>query len=46
VTVKGAECGIKKLKLGSSFLKYLKSSPRFRLKASGKEYEITALLCE
>ncbi|MFN6460487.1 MAG: NYN domain-containing protein [Nostoc sp. DedVER02] len=37
---------IKKLKLGSSFLKYLKSSPTFTLKASGKEYEVTALLWE
>ncbi|MEH2265493.1 NYN domain-containing protein [Nostoc sp.] len=37
---------IKKLKLGSSFLKYLESSPTFTLKASGKEYEVTALLCE
>ncbi|MBN3994037.1 MAG: NYN domain-containing protein [Nostoc sp. NMS2] len=37
---------IKKLKLGSSFTKYLESSPTFTLKASGKEYEVTALLCE
>ncbi|WP_425335018.1 IS1/IS1595 family N-terminal zinc-binding domain-containing protein [Nostoc punctiforme] len=37
---------IKKLKLGSSFLKYLQSSPTFTLKASGKEYEVTALLRE
>ncbi|WP_230966206.1 hypothetical protein [Nostoc sp. NZL] len=37
---------IKKLKLGSSFAKYLESSPIFTLKASGKEYEVTALLCE
>jgi hypothetical protein len=37
---------IKKLKLGSSFLKYLQSSPTFTLEASGKEYEVTALLRE
>ncbi|MEH2058605.1 MAG: NYN domain-containing protein [Nostoc sp.] len=37
---------IKKLKLGSNFTKYLESSPTFTLKASGKEYEVTALLCE
>ncbi|WP_243458344.1 NYN domain-containing protein [Nostoc sp. UIC 10630] len=37
---------IQELNLGSSFLKYLKSSPTFTLKASGKEYEITALLRE
>ncbi|MFS0517582.1 NYN domain-containing protein [Nostoc sp. UIC 10607] len=37
---------IKKLKLGSNFTKYLESSPIFTLKASGKEYEVTALLCE
>ncbi|MEH2061226.1 MAG: NYN domain-containing protein [Nostoc sp.] len=37
---------IKKLKLGSNFTKYLESSPRFTLKASGKEYEVIALLCE
>ncbi|MDF5736966.1 MAG: NYN domain-containing protein [Nostoc sp. S13] len=37
---------VKKLKLGSSFTKYLESSPTFTLKASGKEYEVTALLGE
>ena len=37
---------IKKLKLGSNFTKYLESSPTFTLKASGREYEVTALLCE
>ncbi|MEH1919754.1 MAG: NYN domain-containing protein [Nostoc sp.] len=37
---------IKKLKLGSNFTKYLESSPTFTLKASGKEYEVTPLLCE
>jgi hypothetical protein len=37
---------IKKLNLGSSFIKYLESSPTFTLKASGKEYEVTALLRE
>jgi hypothetical protein len=37
---------IKKLKLGSNFTKYLESSPTFTLKANGKEYEVTALLCE
>ncbi|MBN3869256.1 NYN domain-containing protein [Nostoc sp. JL33] len=37
---------IKKLKLGTNFTKYLESSPTFTLKASGKEYEVTALLCE
>ncbi|MCC5664278.1 NYN domain-containing protein [Nostoc sp. CHAB 5784] len=37
---------IKKLKLGSSFTKYLESSPTFTLKASGKEYEVIPLLCE
>ncbi|QLE40948.1 NYN domain-containing protein [Nostoc sp. C052] len=37
---------IKKLNLGSSFLKYLKSSPTFTLKANGKEYEVIALLSE
>ncbi len=37
---------IKKLKLASNFTKYLESSPTFTLKASGKEYEVTALLCE
>ncbi|MGF1935136.1 MAG: IS1/IS1595 family N-terminal zinc-binding domain-containing protein [Nostoc sp. ChiQUE02] len=37
---------IQELNLGSSFLKYLKSSPTFTLKANGKEYEVTALLCE
>ncbi|WP_334831423.1 IS1/IS1595 family N-terminal zinc-binding domain-containing protein [Nostoc sp.] len=37
---------IQKLNLGSSFLKYLKSSPTFTLKANGKEYEVTALLRE
>ncbi|MCC5617436.1 NYN domain-containing protein [Nostoc sp. CHAB 5836] len=37
---------IKKLKLGSNFTNYLESSPAFRLKASGKEYEVTALLCK
>ncbi|MEH2252726.1 hypothetical protein [Nostoc sp.] len=37
---------IKKLKLGSNFTKYLESSSTFTLKASGKEYEVTPLLCE
>ncbi|MBN3877416.1 MAG: NYN domain-containing protein [Nostoc sp. JL23] len=37
---------IKKLKLGSSFAKYLESSPTFTLKASGKEYEVMPLLSE
>ncbi|MEH2283971.1 MAG: NYN domain-containing protein [Nostoc sp.] len=37
---------IKKLKLGSSFTTYLKSSPIFTLKASGREYEVTPRLCE
>ncbi|MEH1865313.1 MAG: NYN domain-containing protein [Nostoc sp.] len=37
---------IKKLNLGSSFVKYLESSPTFTLKVSGKEYEVTALLRE
>ncbi|MGJ5628328.1 NYN domain-containing protein [Nostoc sp. CALU 1950] len=37
---------IKKLKLGSNLTKYLESSPTFTLKANGKEYEVTALLCE
>lgn len=37
---------IKKLKLGSNFTKYLESSPTFTLKASGKEYEVMALLSE
>ncbi|MBD2246114.1 hypothetical protein [Nostoc sp. FACHB-888] len=37
---------IEKLNLGSSFLKYLKSSPTFTLKPNGKEYEVTALFCE
>ncbi|WP_414517864.1 transposase-like zinc-binding domain-containing protein [Nostoc sp. PCC 9305] len=37
---------IQELNLGSSFLKYLKSSPTFTLKASGKEYEVMALLSE
>lgn len=37
---------IKKLKLGSNFSKYLESSPTFTLKASGREYEVTALPCE
>ncbi len=37
---------IKKLKLGSNFTKYLESSPTFTLKASGKEYEVTARLFE
>ncbi|BDI14833.1 hypothetical protein ANSO36C_06350 [Nostoc cf. commune SO-36] len=37
---------IKTLKLGSSFSKYLQSSPTFTLKASGREYEVMALLCE
>ncbi|MEH2024455.1 MAG: NYN domain-containing protein [Nostoc sp.] len=37
---------IQELNLGSSFLKYLKSSPTFTLKANGKEYEVTALPCE
>ncbi|QKQ76599.1 NYN domain-containing protein [Nostoc sp. TCL240-02] len=37
---------IKKLKLGSNFTKYLESSPTFTLKASRKEYEVTALFCE
>ncbi|MEI1373564.1 IS1/IS1595 family N-terminal zinc-binding domain-containing protein [Nostoc sp.] len=37
---------IKKLKLGSNFTKYLESSPTFTLKASGKEYEVTPLLCK
>ncbi len=32
---------IKELKLGSSFTKFLQSSPKFSLKLSGKEYEIT-----
>ncbi|MEH2293412.1 hypothetical protein [Nostoc sp.] len=31
---------VKKLKLGSSFTKYLESSPTFTLKANGKEYEV------
>jgi hypothetical protein len=33
---------IKRLKLGSSFIKFLQSSPLFTLKANGKEYEVTA----
>jgi len=37
---------IQELNLGSSFLKYLKSSPTFTLKPNGKEYEVTVLLCE
>ncbi|MEH2365298.1 MAG: NYN domain-containing protein [Nostoc sp.] len=37
---------IKKLKLGSNFTKYLESSSIFTLKASGKEYEVMALLSE
>lgn len=37
---------IKKLKLGSNFTKYLESSPTFTLKPSGKEYEVTPLLCK
>lgn len=42
---------IKKLKLGSSFTKYLESSPTFTLKASGKEFEVgisdeQSLLCK
>ncbi|WP_335228839.1 hypothetical protein [Nostoc sp.] len=37
---------IKKLKLGSNFTKYLESSPTFTLKANGKEYEVTPLLCK
>lgn len=37
---------IQELNLGSSFLKYLKSSPTFTLKANGKEYEVTPRLCE
>ncbi|MEH2226345.1 MAG: NYN domain-containing protein [Nostoc sp.] len=37
---------IQELNLGSSFLKYLKSSPIFTLKASGKEYEVMPLLSE
>ncbi|MBC6432926.1 NYN domain-containing protein [Nostoc sp. HG1] len=37
---------IKKLKLGSNFTKYLESSPTFTLKASGKEYEVTLVLCK
>lgn len=32
---------VKKLKLGSSFIKFLQSSPLFTLKANGKEYEVT-----
>jgi hypothetical protein len=32
---------VKKLKLGSSFMKFLQSSPLFTLKANGKEYEVT-----
>ncbi|HIK03125.1 MAG TPA: NYN domain-containing protein [Trichormus sp. M33_DOE_039] len=32
---------VKKLKLGSSFIKFLQSSPVFTLKANGKEYEVT-----
>ncbi len=37
---------IKKLKLGSNFTKYLESSPTFRLKMNGKEYEVMPLLSE
>ena len=37
---------IQELNLSSSFLKYLKSSSTFTLKANGKEYEVTAVLCE
>ncbi|MBE8968327.1 NYN domain-containing protein [Nostocales cyanobacterium LEGE 12452] len=37
---------IQELNLGSSFLKYLELSPIFTLKASGKEYEVMALLSE
>ncbi|MEH2390640.1 MAG: NYN domain-containing protein [Nostoc sp.] len=37
---------INKLKLGSNFTKYLESSPTFTLKTSGKEYEVTPLLCK
>ncbi|ODH02820.1 transposase [Nostoc sp. KVJ20] len=46
ITGKSPNSIIQELNLGSSFLKYLKSSPRFTLKANGKEYEVTALPCE
>lgn len=44
ITGKSPSSIVKKLKLGSNFTKYLESSPTFTLKASGKEYEVTALL--
>ncbi len=46
ITGKSPNSIIQELNLGSSFLKYLKSSPTFTLKANGKEYEVTALICE
>ncbi|MEH2139189.1 MAG: NYN domain-containing protein [Nostoc sp.] len=46
ITGESANSIIQELNLGYSFLKYLKSSPTFTLKASGKEYEVTALLRE
>ena len=44
ITGKSPSSIVKKLKLGSSLTKYLESSPTFTLKASGKEYEVTARL--
>jgi hypothetical protein len=46
ITGESANSIIKKLKLGSSFTKYLESSTTFTLKPSGREYEVAALLCE
>ncbi|MBD2516688.1 NYN domain-containing protein [Nostoc sp. FACHB-973] len=37
---------VKKLKLGSNFTKYLQSSSAFKLKASGREYEVIPLFFE
>ncbi|MDZ8183264.1 MAG: NYN domain-containing protein [Nostoc sp. ChiSLP02] len=37
---------VKKLKLASNFTKYLQSSSAFKLKASGKEYEVMPLFFE
>ncbi|MBD2410103.1 transposase [Nostoc calcicola FACHB-389] len=46
ITGKSPSSIVKKLKLGSSFTKYLESSPIFRLKPSGNEYEVMPLLLE
>lgn len=46
ITGKSPNSIVKQLKLGSNFTKYLQSSSAFKLKPSGKEYEVIPLFFE